>query len=232
MSSPSSCAPVVTGVADVVIFGAGDIARLAHYYFSTDSEHRVVAFVVDREFRKAESFQGLPLVDFEQVDERFPPSSCRMFVALSYARMNQARARAYKRARDRGYALVSYVSSRCTNLAQDGVGDNCFILEDNTIQPFVRIGSNVTLWSGNHIGHDSTIENHVFVSSHVVISGHVRIGEYSFLGVNATLRNGISVAPRTLIGAGAVIMGDTVEGGVYVGRPSQRIEKTSDQIDL
>jgi sugar O-acyltransferase (sialic acid O-acetyltransferase NeuD family) len=219
-------------VADVVIFGAGDIARLAYHYFSTDSEHRVVAFTVDPQFRTADSFQGLPLVDFDQVGRRFPPSSARMFVALSYARMNEARARAYQRAKDGGYALVSYISSRCTNLAQAAVGDNCFILEDNTIQPFVQIGSNVTLWSGNHIGHDSTIGNHVFVSSHVVISGHVRIGEYSFLGVNATLRNGISIAPRSLIGAGAVVMGDTVEGGVYVARPAQRIDKTSDQIEL
>lgn len=219
-------------MADVVIFGAGDIARLAHHYFSTDSEHRVVAFTVDREFRKGESFEGLPLVDFDQVGRQFPPSSFRMFVAMSYARMNDARARAYQRARDYRYVLVSYISSRCTNLSQAAVGDNCFILEDNTIQPFVQIGSNVTLWSGNHVGHDSTIGNHVFVSSHVVISGHVRIGEYSFLGVNATLRNGISIAPRTLIGAGAVIMGDTVEGGVYVARPAQRIDKTSDQIEL
>lgn len=219
-------------MADVVIFGAGDIARLAYHYFSTDTEHRVVAFTVDAEFRKADSFEELPLVDFDQLDQAFSPSRCRMFVALSYARMNEARAGAYRRAKERGYTLVSYVSSRCTNLAQAAVGDNCFILEDNTIQPFVRIGSNVTLWSGNHIGHDSTIEDHVFVSSHVVISGHVRIGEYSFLGVNATLRNGISIAPRTLVGAGAVIMGDTVEGGVYVARPSQRIDKTSDRIDL
>lgn len=219
-------------MADIIIFGAGDIARLAHHYFATDSEHRVVGFTVDAEFRKAESFEGLPLIDFDQIDRRFPPSSVRLFVALSYARMNEARAQAYRRAKERGYALASYVSTRCTNLSPAAVGDNCFILEDNTIQPFVRIGSNVTLWSGNHIGHDSTIGDHVFVSSHVVISGHVRIGEYSFLGVNATLRNGISIAPRTLIGAGAVVMGDTVEGGVYVARPAQRLEKTSDQIEL
>ena len=219
-------------MADLVIFGAGDIARLAHHYFSIDSDHRVVAFAVDPQFRKADSFQGLPLVDAERATREYPPSQCAMFVAMSYAGMNQARADAYRRAKAHGYSLVSYVSSRCTNLAPGAAGDNCFILEDNTIQPFVTIGNNVTLWSGNHIGHDSTIEDHVFISSHVVVSGHVRVGEYSFLGVNSTLRNGIAIAPRTLIGAGAVIMADTVEGGVYVPRPAQRIEKTSDQIDL
>ena len=219
-------------MASVVIFGAGDIAKLAHFYFSRDSEHRVVGFTVDAVFRREPTMAGLPLVDFETVERDFPPADCQMFVALSYAEMNQLRARKYAEAKSRGYTLASYVSSRCTNLAEHSFGDNCFILEDNTIQPFVRIGSNVTLWSGNHIGHDSIIEDHVFVSSHVVISGHVRVGAYSFLGVNATIRNGIAIAPHSLIGGGAVVMADTEERGVYIQRPAQRLDKTSDQIKL
>ena len=78
-----------------------------------------------------------------------------MFVALSYAKMNGVRAEKYAAMKAAGYRLASYVSSRCSYLAQTPPGDNCFILEDNTIQPFVTIGNNVTLWSGNHIGHDS-----------------------------------------------------------------------------
>ena len=219
-------------MADVVIFGAGDIARLARFYFSTDSQHRVVAFTVDPEFCRADGFDGLPLVPFDRVEQEFPPSSHAMFVAISYARMNQLRADKYAAAKSRGYRLVSYVSSRCTYLAQEPPGDNSFILENNTVQPFVRIGDNVTLWSGNHIGHDSVIEDHVFVSSHVVVSGHVRIGSYSFLGVNSTLRNGITLASRTLIGAGATVLGDTGEASVHVSRPATRLDKTSDAIDL
>lgn len=219
-------------MASIVIFGAGDIAKLAHFYFSRDSEHRVVGFTVDAEFRRETTLAGVPLVDFETVDREFPPAECQMFIALSYAEMNQLRARKYAEAKARGYSLASYVSSRCTNLAEHSFGDNCFILEDNTIQPFVRIGSNVTLWSGNHIGHDSVIEDHVFVSSHVVISGHVRVGEYSFLGVNATIRNGITIAPHSLIGGGAVVMADTEAHGAYVQRPAQRLDKKSDQIKL
>jgi acetyltransferase-like isoleucine patch superfamily enzyme len=112
------------------------------------------------------------------------------------------------------------------------VGDNCFILEDNTIQPFVKIGNNVTLWSGNHIGHDSIIEDHCFLASHIVVSGNVRIGPYCFIGVNATLRNSITIAPKTLIGAGAVIMEDTIENGVYVPRSARLLGKRSDEIEL
>ncbi|MFI4941764.1 MAG: acetyltransferase [Burkholderiales bacterium] len=216
----------------VVIFGAGDIARLAHHYLSSDSDQQVVAFTVDREFRREEAFQGLPLVDFEGVAAAYPPSEYRMFVALSYAKMNRVRAEKYQRAKELGYELVSYVSSRCSYLSDEPPGDNCFILEDNTVQPFVRIGSNVTLWSGNHIGHDSVIEDHCFISSHVVVSGHVRIGPYCFVGVNATLRNSLTIAESTLIGAGAVIMKSTAAKSVYVANRTELFPKRSDEIEL
>jgi len=219
-------------VAKLVVFGAGDIARLAHFYFSTDSDHEVVGFTVDGEYRTDPEFQGLPLVAVEELPQRFPPSGFKMFVALSYAKMNRIRADKYAQMKALGYELVSYVSTRCSYLSQHKPGDNCFILEDNTVQPYVRIGNDVTLWSGNHIGHDSTIGDHCFISSHVVVSGHVDVGPSCFIGVNATLRNSISIGERTLIGAGASIMKSTLPGSVYPGPRAERLAKTSDQLDF
>jgi len=219
-------------MARVVIFGTGDIARLTLFYFSSDSDHEVVGFTVDECYRKADTFNGLPLIDFERVTESFPPEAFKMFIAVSYRQMNRLRAAKYLQAKQLGYDLVSYVSTRCSFLGHRQAGDNCFILEDNTIQPFARIGNNVTLWSGNHIGHDSVVEDHCFVSSHVVISGNVRIKPYCFLGVNATITNGITIAPETLIGAGAVITQDTIQKGVYAPAKSQILKKSSDMIDL
>jgi sugar O-acyltransferase (sialic acid O-acetyltransferase NeuD family) len=219
-------------MARLVIFGAGDIARLAHHYFSRDSPHDVVGFVTDREHRRADSLLGLPWVDVEHLRDRFPPSEHEAFVAISYARMNRVRADKYALMRDGGYRLASYVSSRCSYLSDSTPGDNCFILEDNTIQPFVTVGNNVTMWSGNHVGHDSRIDDHCFISSHVVISGHVTVGAYSFIGVNATLRNSISIGEASLIGAGALIMKDTRPHSVYVPDRTKVFPKSSDEIDL
>ena len=219
-------------MAKLVVFGAGEIAELAHYYFTRDSEHQVVAFTVDKQYRKGDSFLGLPLLDFESVVERYPPKDFKMFVALSYAKMNKVRASKYHEAKELGYELVSYISSKCTLLTNEPIGDNCFILEDNTIQPFVKIGNDVTLWSGNHIGHESIIEDHCFIASHIVVSGHVHIHPYCFIGVNATLRDSITIAPETLIGAGAIIMKDTVEKGVYVPPKTVLLGKKSDEIGL
>ena len=219
-------------MAQIVIFGAGDIARLAHFYFTRDSEHDVAAFVVDRDFKQGDAFLGLPLVAAEDVAALYPPGEYRMFVALSYAKMNRVRREKYEQFQQSGYSFVSYVSSRCTYLADAQPGPNCFILENNTIQPFARIGSNVTLWSGNHIGHDSTIGDHSFITSHVVVSGNVVIGESCFVGVNATLRNSIRIGDRTLVGAGAVIMKDTDPDSVFLAPRSERFRKRSSEVEL
>ena len=219
-------------MAKLVVFGAGVIARMAHYYFTRDSEHDVVAFTVDRQYRPSDTFLDLPLLPFEEITDSYSPAEYKMFVGLGYARMNKAREEKYHQAKAKGYELVSYVSSRCSFLTDHPAGDNCFILEDNTIQPFVKIGNNVTLWSGNHVGHDAVIEDHCFLTSHVVVSGFTRIGHHSFLGVNATLRNDITVAPETLIGAGAIIMKDTVEQGVYLPERARLFEKKSSEIEL
>jgi sugar O-acyltransferase (sialic acid O-acetyltransferase NeuD family) len=219
-------------MARLVIFGAGDIARLAHYYFTRDSEHEVAAFTVDQKYIKNESFLKLPLVAFEDVSKRYPPKEYKMFVAMSYAKMNKLRAEKYYQTKQLGYELVSYISSKCSFLTEHPVGENCAILEDNTIQPFVRIGNNVTLWSGNHIGHDAMIDDHCFLASHIVVSGHVHIHPYCFIGVNATLRNSITIARETLIGAGAVVMKDTVERGVYLPERAKLFAKSSSEIEL
>lgn len=214
----------------LVIFGAGDIAQLAHYYFSNDSDYAVAAFTVDAAYLQAGTFAGLPVVPFEEVSERYPVAEHDIFIALSYSKLNELRKAKYLAAKGMGYRLASYVSSRATILNDGAIGDNCFVLEDNTVQPFVTIGCNVTLWSGNHVGHHSRIGDHCFIASHVVISGGVHIGESCFIGVNVTLRDHIKVGKRCVIGAGALLLADADSEGVYLGEPTERSKVPSSRI--
>lgn len=199
----------------LVIFGAGDIAQLAHYYFQADSEYQVVAFVVDEAFRDREEFCDLPLIALEALPILFPPSKFEVFVALSYSRLNEIRKDKYLAIKKLGYKMPSYISSNALVLNNGSIGENCFILENNVVQPFVVIGDNVTLWSGNHIGHHTLINNHCFIASQAVISGGVVIGEQCFIGVNATLRDHISIGHKCVIGAGALILENADSNGVY-----------------
>ena len=204
-------------MAKIVVLGVGEIADLAHYYFTNDTEHEVVAFTLDKGYIQDSTFKGLPIVDFEDVEKTYPPEDYQMFVAIGYKRVNKAREEKYSQAKGKGYSLESYISSRANVFDNVTIGDNCFVLEDNTLQPFCRVGNNVVAWSGNHIGHHSRIEDHCFITSHVVISGGVVVEPYCFLGVNATIRDHITIARENVIGAGCLITRDTQPREVYVG---------------
>jgi len=210
--------------AKVIIFGLQDYAELAHYYLTHDSEYEVVAFSVSEAYMpRDKKFKGLPVIAFENIESSFPPIECLFFAPMSPKQMNRLREKVYNEIKLKNYKLISYISSKAT-LFNNEIGDNCFILEDNTIQPFTKIGNNVVLWSGNHIGHHGEIKDHVTVTSHVVMSGHCTLEENCFLGVNATLKDGITLAKGTLAGMAAVITKNTEEWSVYVGNPAKKIE--------
>lgn len=206
---------------DIVVFGVGQIAELADFYFKHDSEHVVKGFIVDAAYKKEDNFLGKPVVALEEVSGEFPPNTFGAFVAVSYAKLNALRGMKAAALTDMGYSLASYISSRASIFPGTEPGPNAFILEDNTIQPYVRIGANVTLWSGNHIGHHSIIEDDVFLASQIVVSGNCRIKKRTFIGVNATLRDGVTVGERCVIGMGACITADCEDESVY---PAPRTE--------
>lgn len=201
----------------LIILGISAIAEIAYEYFTYDSPYEVVAFCVDRDYLTQDSLVGLPVVPFEEVQNTYTPFDHSFFAATNYNQMNALRKRFYTEMKAKGYAPASYISTRAFVWRNCQIGEHCFIFEDNTVQPFVKIGNNVVLWSGNHIGHHTVIKDHVFVSSHVVISGFCNIGESCFMGVNSTLANNITIGNDCVIGAGALVVGDVPDNQTVVG---------------
>lgn len=215
----------------VIIFGTGSFGEVVHFYLTKDSPYEVAGFTVHTSHLTDCQFKGLPVFPFETIEKEFPPDQYKMFVAIGYKQLNRIRAKIYEEAKKKGYELITYISSRCTYWGES-IGDNCFIFEDNTIQPFVKIGNDVVMWSGNHIGHHAIIGDHCFISSHVVISGHVKVGRYCFIGVNASTRENIRIGESCIIGAGSLIIKSTKEKEVYLGNGTKPDHRSSEEIDM
>lgn len=216
----------------IVIFGNGQVAEVFHYYVTHESERRVAAFTVDAAYLKEDAHLGLPVVDFESVERKFPPGEFDMLIAVSFKEVNRARQRKAGEAAAKGYRLAHHVSPRAVVWSGFEPHPNTFIMENNVIQPYVKIGRNVILWSGNHIGHHTEIADNCFIASHVVVSGNVKVGENTFIGVNATLRDNIAIGKFNVIGAAALILGDTADDAVHLGQaatlakvPSSRLRR-------
>lgn len=200
---------------NLIIFGNRQLAEIAHFYFTRDSDYKVVGFLVDDAYRNGDNFCGLPVY----YDGDFTPEEVEVFVAISD---NYIRAVKCEEFKTKDFALASYISTKCVNWSSC-IGEHCFVLENNVLQPFTKIGSNNILWSGNHIGHHSVIHDHVFITSHVVVCGNCEIGSYSFVGVNSSIRDGVKIAERSFVCMDTMVHKNTQPGKKYLGVPCKEM---------
>jgi len=211
----------------VVLFGLGRGADVAYRFLTRDSDHQICGFAVDRQHLDRESFHDLPVVAFEDVERRFPPDEFKMFVLLGYQRLNELRARKYQEAKRKGYSFISYANSNFYRAEELNVGENCFILDNQSISLDVKIGNDVVMWSSNHIGDLTSIDDHVWIASHVTIAAEVVVRPYCFLGIGATIGNKVTLGEKTFVGANALVASDTAENGVYLAGESGRVDVDS-----
>ena len=216
--------------AKLVIVGAGEFAEIAYEYFTYDSSYDVAAFAVESKYRDKDTLFDLPVIDFEKISELYSPEEYETFVAITYTKLNRVRKRLFSACKQMGYRCASYVSSRAFVWRNVEIGENSFVFENNTLQYHVKIGNNVVLWSGNHIGHRTVIEDDCWLTSHDVVSGFCHIGTGCFIGVNATLGDNVTLAEDIVLGAGALTVKNLTEAGqVYVGSPAKLLGRTSYQ---
>lgn len=217
-------------MADIVVFGSGAIAEVATVYLERDSAHRIVGYTADAAYCKSDRFFDKPVVPWETLETAFPPDQVKLLGPLSFRRLNQFRRDRYLEGKARGYAFISFVHPSCHVYTED-IGENCFILEQNVIQPFVRIGNNVMMWSGNHIGHHSVVGDHCFLSSQVGLSGSVVIGELCFLGGQVGIGAGVVVGKSCFFGERTVVVREQVpDGSVYLAQTSARSKHDSSRL--
>jgi sugar O-acyltransferase (sialic acid O-acetyltransferase NeuD family) len=215
---------------EIVIFGSGELAEVVSYYFENEGGRSVAGFVVDDEFVNESKFCGRSLVGTSELNKTYDPGEYDAFVATGYSGMNSFRATKCEQLRKLGYNLASFISNKSIIAKNVIYGDNCLILEHNTVQPFTAIGNNVFLWSGNHIGHHSSIGPNSFVSSHCVVSGGVKLGKNVFLGVNCAIADHVEVGDFSLVSAGALVTSDVAEGSVIIASQSRVASVKSHQI--
>jgi sugar O-acyltransferase (sialic acid O-acetyltransferase NeuD family) len=199
----------------LIIIGDSAFAEVAYECFMHDSDYEVIGFTVESKYLKKDFLFGLPIVPFENLQKYYSPDDVDFYCAIIYTQLNRLRTRLYLEAKSKRYRPASYVSSRAFVWHNVKIGEHCFIFEDNTVQPFVEIKNNVVLWSGNHIGHHSVIQDNCFISSHAVISGFCSVGKNCFIGVNASIANNTSIGDDNLIGAGVTISCNTPPDSLF-----------------
>lgn len=121
--------------------------------------------------------------------------------------------------------------SRCTLIHPKAVigmdvqiDEGSVIMANATINSSVQIGKHCIINTGAIVEHDDFLENYVHISPNAALAGNVKVGKRTHIGIGANVKNNINIVSDVIIGAGAVVIRDIKEKGVYVGIPARRVK--------
>jgi acetyltransferase-like isoleucine patch superfamily enzyme len=202
-------------MADLVIFGAGQFAEFMSVYIRQETQDNIVGYTVDRDYCTTSTFNGLPLVAWEDLEAHYPPNKVQVLGPISYRQANRFRRDRFIEGKKRGYSFYTFIHPSCHIYTQD-IGENVIMLEGNIVQPFATIGDNCMLGSNNHIGHHSTLKAHGFLCGRVSIAGNTMIEEGVFWATRTTAIDNITIGAWSLITVGAIATDNIPENSILI----------------
>lgn len=102
------------------------------------------------------------------------------------------------------------------------IGTGTAIMAGVIINCCTKIGKGCIINTGSTVDHDNIIEDYVHISPGANLAGSVKVGHGSWLGIGSVISNNISITKSCKIGAGAVVVKDLIEQGIYTGVPARR----------
>jgi sugar O-acyltransferase (sialic acid O-acetyltransferase NeuD family) len=213
----------------LILFGIGKIAEVVYYYAKEECGFDVVAFTADDAYINSDSFLGIPVIPFSEVEQRYSPADHDLFVAVGYHDLNKVRETKCTEAMAKGYHLVSIISPEAKVPKNVKVGHNCFIMPPAIIHPCVTLEDNVFVFSGAIVGHHTVLKNNCWVTSGCNISGNVTVGENTFLAINATIGHSVTIGKDCFIGSNALIIKNLDDEKVCFAESTRPIRLTSRQ---
>ena len=215
----------------LLIYGAGNLAKLVYEYITATMLDLEVVFVVDDQYLKLDSLMGCPVVSGQTINTRFPSSQWKMFVAVGYKSM-RARKYCFDRVNEMGYQFINVFASDAGTSQNVKFGVNNIIFPGVVIEPFSEIGNNNVFWSTSTICHDCVIGAHNFFAANTTVGGKVVIGNSNFFGFGSTVLQGIHLGSENLVSAHSLVTKDMSDLGKYRGVPARNVGSIDERVGI
>ena len=84
------------------------------------------------------------------------------------------------------------------------------------------IGNHCTLSALTTIGHDTKVEDNVFMATHVCVGSSVIIEKCNFIGQNVSISTSVTISQNNLFGIGTCVTKKIPESGkIFIGSPAK-----------
>ncbi len=103
------------------------------------------------------------------------------------------------------------------------IGKGTAVMANAVINPSAKVGEHCIINTAAVIEHDNALDSFVHVSPKAALGGTVFVGNGTHIGIGATVKNNVGICENCVIGAGAVVVKDIRESGVYIGIPAKKV---------
>lgn len=210
---------------DCVIYGDSSFAERVYSYMRLEKDIRVVGFTNDERFITRSEIQGQKVFPFSFFLEHLK-DGCELILAYGYSGMGNLKEKVFRECLDAGCRIGSFFSPQAI-LFTDRIGDGTIILPGVIIGPGTVIGRCNFFEAACVVSHDSVIGDFNYFSTGAVLGGFSNVGSHCFIGLNSTIKNEVSLADYSLIGAASNVLISTEEDCVYAGNPAKMLKKGS-----
>lgn len=205
----------------IVIFGDTMFSEELKNIISLEcGNDKVIAFSIDSKYKKSEEFCGLPIYPFEQLEQYIDVTNTEILLTIGYNNMNQLRKIKYEECKSRGFMVHTYISQKAI-VYSDKIGEGCIIMPGVYIGPFTTLGICNVIRSGCVLSHHEKIGDFNWIADGCTYGGRVVQDNNCFVGLGSTIRNSVSIADQTFIGAHSYLSSNTMKEGVYIGNPAK-----------
>lgn len=205
----------------VVVYGNTVLSKMLFYDAINSDDFEIVGFTTDKEYLNSTEFLGLHLINFDNVENIYPPKEYDMIVVIGGYSCMRNRERMYLRAKNKGYILRNYISSKADFSPEISIGENNIIFSQSYIGIGGKMGNNNIIRQNVYLGHDFNIGNNNFIGAGCNIGGNCSIKNTCYICIGATIINNITIEEETLIGAGGVVIKNTEPYSKNVGNPTR-----------
>ena len=128
---------------------------------------------------------------------------------------------------DLGFRLPTLIHPKAVVADDVSVGIGSVVMAGSVINPGSRVGNHAIINTNATVDHECVLEDGVHVSPGVNLAGGVHVGEKTWIGIGASVKNDIRIGRGAVIGAGAVVLNDIPDHAVAYGVPARIARFTS-----
>ena len=199
---------------DLIIIGAGGHGRVIADIAQKLGVYETISFLDDSDTKES---MGLPIVGKTSDITKYIEVA-DVFVAIGN---NTVRGEFVESLLAMGANIPTLIHPSAVIGACVEIGVGTAIMAGAVVTPCSKLGKGVIVNTCSSVDHDCIIDDycHIAVGAHV--AGKVNLGEKVWIGAGVTIKNNVSICSDCIVGAGAVVIKDIIEVGIYIGIPAK-----------